>query len=58
LQPNLHETLTKQIIGAFHRVDDRLGFGFLEKVHESALMPALAKKGLRAENQHHDRGVL
>jgi GxxExxY protein len=52
MKPYLHETLTQQIIGAFYRVYNELGFGFLEKVYENALMLALADTGLKAENQH------
>jgi hypothetical protein len=33
----LHQELTKQIIGAFYAVNNRLGFGFFEKVYENSL---------------------
>lgn len=41
------EHLTRQIIGAFFRVYNRLGYGFLEKVYERALAIELREKGLR-----------
>ena len=48
----LHEALTNQIIGAFYRVYNELGFGFLEKVYENALMLALTDVGLKGERQY------
>ena len=33
-----HEALTNKIIGAFYQVYNALGFGFLEKVYENALL--------------------
>lgn len=33
----LHENLTDSIIGAFFRVYNYLGYGFLEKVYENSL---------------------
>ena len=52
MKPYLHEALTNQIIGAFYRVYNELGFGFLEKVYENALMLALSDAGLRGERQY------
>ncbi len=52
MQAYRHEALTKQIIGGFYRVYNELGFGFLEKVYENALMLALADISLKVENQH------
>ena len=34
----LHSSITSEIIGAFFRVYNQLGYGFLEKVYENALM--------------------
>jgi len=46
-----HSGLTKQIIGAFFKVYNTLGYGFLEKVYENALVLELGKAGLKAEQQ-------
>lgn len=45
------EHLTRQIIGAFFRVYNRLGYGFLEKVYERALAIELREIGLRVACQ-------
>jgi GxxExxY protein len=45
------EHLTRQIIGAFFRVYNRLGYGFLEKVYERALAIELRERGLRVACQ-------
>jgi GxxExxY protein len=47
----LHEDVTERIIGCFFEVYNRLGFGFLEKVYEHALMIELAANGLPARSQ-------
>ena len=47
----IHEKLTATIIGAFYDVYNTLGYGFLEKVYENALMIELEKIGLHAEQQ-------
>jgi GxxExxY protein len=47
-----HETLTKHIIGSFYNVYNELGFGFLEKVYENAMLVALTSSGLKAEKQY------
>lgn len=41
-----HENLTGQIIKAFYKVYNELGYGFLEKVYEKALAQELASAGL------------
>lgn len=46
-----YEELSKEIIGAFYRVQTTLGFGFLEKVYENALVIELKKLCLGAEQQ-------
>jgi len=43
--------LTYSINGAIFEVSRTLGFGFLEKVYENALLVELHKRGLRAESQ-------
>ena len=51
-QPRLkYGELTAQIIKAFYEVYNRLGYGFLEKVYENALVVQLQRAGLRAEQQ-------
>ncbi len=40
-----HSDLTKQIIGAFYKVYNGLGYGFLEKVYENALAMELQEQG-------------
>lgn len=47
----LHEELTDKIIRCFYNVYNGLGYGFLEKVYENALLIELRNSGLIAENQ-------
>lgn len=47
----LYEDLTSQIIAAFFDVYNKLGYGFLEKVYENALILELGKRGLRVAQQ-------
>ncbi len=47
----LHSNLTNKIIEAAYQVHNGLGFGFLEKVYENALVIELRKKGLQIEQQ-------
>ena len=47
----LHEDLTDKIIKAFYNVYNTLGYGFLEKVYENAMMIELRKLGLSARRQ-------
>jgi len=46
-----HDGLTEKIIEAFYTVYNTLGYGFLEKVYESALLIELKKLGLLAVAQ-------
>ena len=46
-----HSELTDKILHCVHEVHRKLGYGFLEKVYENALMIVLAKAGLRAQQQ-------
>ncbi len=48
----LHEVLTGQIIQAFFKVYNTLGYGFLEKVYENALVYELQKLGLDVRPQY------
>ncbi|MCD6388820.1 MAG: GxxExxY protein [Desulfobulbaceae bacterium] len=43
--------LTYSINGAVFEVSRTLGFGFLEKVYENALLAELRERGLQAESQ-------
>jgi GxxExxY protein len=42
----LHSEITEIIIGCFYNVYNKLGFGFLEKVYENALLVELKEAGL------------
>lgn len=46
-----HTELTDRIIKAFYKVYNTLGFGFLEKVYEKALVVELRNQGLAALRQ-------
>jgi len=47
----LHEEITGAIIKAFYTVYNTLGYGFLEKVYENALVHELTKLGLEVGQQ-------
>lgn len=47
----LHEEVTDKIINAFYQVNNTLGYGFLEKVYERAMILELQKHGCKAETQ-------
>ncbi|MFA8436429.1 MAG: GxxExxY protein [Marinifilaceae bacterium] len=46
-----HKTLTQRIIQAFYTVYNNLGYGFLEKVYENALLLELKSMGFLCEKQ-------
>jgi|SRR5579871_3168823 len=46
-----HSEISEKIIKAFFIVYNKLGFGFLEKVYEKALMIELRKLGLEVQSQ-------
>lgn len=46
-----HNELTEKIIGAFYGVYNELGYGFNERVYESALVISVRKSGLGVEQQ-------
>jgi GxxExxY protein len=47
----LHEEITSEIINSFYKVYNTLGYGFLEKVYENALIIELQQHGLTAKQQ-------
>jgi len=46
-----HKELTEKVIQIFYRVYNKLGYGFLEKVYENAMMIELKKEGISAVSQ-------
>ena len=46
-----HSDLTDQIIKSYYTVYNELGYGFLEKVYENAMLIELQKTGLQTEAQ-------
>ncbi len=46
-----HRELTEKIIKIFYRVYNKLGYGFLEKVYENAMMIELSREGIPAVSQ-------
>jgi GxxExxY protein len=49
----LHSDLSEIIIKAFYKVYNTLGYGFLEKVYENALMIELDRSNLLCYQQRH-----
>ena len=47
----LHSDITEKIIKAFYKVNNTLGFGFLEKVYENAMVIELRKLGYNVLQQ-------
>ncbi|MBL7946634.1 MAG: GxxExxY protein [Flavobacteriales bacterium] len=47
-----HSELTQKIIAAFFKVYNTLGYGFLEKVYENAMVVELRSKGMEVKVQH------
>ena len=47
----IQRELTDKILKAFYRVYNTLGYGFLEKVYENAMLLELRSMGLRCERQ-------
>ncbi|NQE05647.1 hypothetical protein C5S32_07240 [ANME-1 cluster archaeon GoMg1] len=47
-----YKELTEEIIRIFYRVYNKLGYGFLEKVYENAMMIELKKAGIPAVSQY------
>ena len=46
-----HKEITERIIKIFYRVHSKLGYGFLEKVYENAMMLELKREGIPAVAQ-------
>ena len=51
LQDFKYKDLTEKIIKIFYIVYNKLGYGFLEKVYENAMMIELKKEGITAASQ-------
>ena len=47
----LHKDITEEIISAYYFVYNELGFGFLEKVYENAMLIELKSRGFKVESQ-------
>lgn len=47
----LHQEVTGQVLKAFYKVYNKLGYGFLEKVYENALQAELQKQGVNCISQ-------
>ena len=45
-----YENITEKIIKSFYNVYNTLGYGFLEKVYENAMILDLRKASLNCEN--------
>ena len=46
-----YKELTEKIIGIFYKVYNKLGYGFLEKVYENAMLIEFKKEGIPAVAQ-------
>ncbi len=46
-----HEEITEKIINAFYKAYNTLGYGFLEKVYQNALLIELVKLGLNVTKE-------
>lgn len=46
-----YKELTEKIIKIFYKVYNKVGYGFLEKVYENAMMIELKKEGIPAVSQ-------
>ena len=46
-----HRELTERIINVFYKVYNKLGYGFLEKIYENAMMLELKKEGITSASQ-------
>jgi GxxExxY protein len=50
-EKNLYKDLSYKVVGLAMQVHTELGYGFLEKVYENALMILLRENGVKAEQQ-------
>ncbi len=48
----LHQDKTEKIIQAFYKVYNTLGYGFLEKVYQNALLVELSRMGFECKSQY------
>lgn len=48
----LHKDFTEKIIQAYYNVYNELGYGFLERVYENAMVVELEEMGLNVVKQH------
>ncbi|MEE8380799.1 MAG: GxxExxY protein [Thermodesulfobacteriota bacterium] len=46
-----YRELTERIINVFYKVYNKLGYGFLEKIYENAMMLELKKEGITSTSQ-------
>lgn len=46
-----HRDITNLVLKSFYKVYNTLGYGFLERVYENALLIELRKQGLSARKQ-------
>ena len=46
-----HKELTEKIINIFYRVYNKLGYGFLEKIYENAMMIEFKREGILSVSQ-------
>lgn len=51
LLDTLDNELTDKVIGAYYKVYNALGYGYLEKVYQNAMKVELEQKGVRVEAQ-------
>ncbi len=51
----LHEHVTDKIINAFYRVNNTLGYGFLERVYENSMVIELNELGCKVIKQQNIR---
>jgi GxxExxY protein len=51
LESMLHKEITEEIIKAYYAVYNELGYGFLEKVYQNAILEELKTKGFEVEAQ-------
>ncbi len=63
IQNYKHSKITEEIIRYFYKVYNTLGYGFLEKVYENALIRELQKNNMKAEKQlaikvHYDGDIV
>ena len=47
----LHEEISDKILKSFYTVYNKIGYGFLEKVYENALLLELRRAGLNCTKQ-------